>query len=640
MMIIPIGPIEPVTLSVSGGTVTRDVTPNFNDPEDDPLTFTVISSDTTVATASVSGSVVTVTPVAVGSATITVTAQDLDGSSANATETIDVMVVTNQAPTAVGTITPVDLTVGGTATRDVASNFSDPDNDSLTFTVESAAEAVATVSISGSTVTVTAVAVGSTTITVTAQDPDGLSVNQTIAVMITTPPLAAPTALTDGSTTVFGNAAQCGGSAEFIATPTINSGANTVAIAWELGSGNFVTAADTITLTLDDDQSQMYAFSSASITTTFNILPTSAGLVQWAVTFTAASGRADCVERGQLTLPTFVPPPPRTAELTSTQDSVGTATQCGANAFEIVATINSAQNTVVVRWITNPTISNISTVTVTLDGEQSQDYPAPPPVSQLTTFDVSADTAGLVKWVVTFSDSTADCEETHQLTTLPTYVAPPPNVAVGTAAQCGLSAFNTQTTINTATNTIEIDWTTAFAKTTTSVTLTLDDGQSQTYNAPLSISDTKVFNILSDSMGLVKFVATYVAGGVTANCEETLQLTLPAYVALPTTPVAPTVIIGTAGQCGSQSINTQTTINTATNTITIGWANVFLGSAVDTVTVTLDNGQSQVYASVLPNVKVVTTFNILSDSDGLVKFAVTFTDGAAACEETLQLTLP
>ena len=152
-----VGTVAAVNLTVGGSATTRDVAPNFSDPDNDSLTFTASTSAPLVVAASVNGSVVTVTPVAVGSTTITVTAQDPGGLST--TQTIAVTVGANQAPTAVGTVAAVNLTVGGSATtRDVASHFSDPDNASLTYSASTSASAIATASVSGSVVTVTPVA--------------------------------------------------------------------------------------------------------------------------------------------------------------------------------------------------------------------------------------------------------------------------------------------------------------------------------------------------------------------------------------------------------------------------------------------------------------------------------------------------
>ena len=180
---VSVGKVAAVTFTLGDSAYIRDIALYFNDPDNDPLTYTASTSTSRVATASISGSVVTVTPVAVGSATITVTAQDLGGLST--TQTIAVTVFANQAPVSLGKVAALTFTLGDPAeTRDVVSNFNDPDNAPLTFTTSTSASAVATALVSGSVVTVTPVGAGSATITVTAQDPGGLSATQAIAVTV------------------------------------------------------------------------------------------------------------------------------------------------------------------------------------------------------------------------------------------------------------------------------------------------------------------------------------------------------------------------------------------------------------------------------------------------------------------------
>ena len=91
----------------------------------------------------------------------------------------------NNAPTAVGTISNQNLTVGGTAASiDVSGNFSDADGDTLTYTASSSDTAKATVSVSSATVTITPVAAGTATITVTATDPSSATATQDISVTV------------------------------------------------------------------------------------------------------------------------------------------------------------------------------------------------------------------------------------------------------------------------------------------------------------------------------------------------------------------------------------------------------------------------------------------------------------------------
>ena len=83
-----------------------------------------------------------------------------------------------------GTIPARTLTAGETASVGVASYFSDPDGDPLTYGASTSSASVASVSVSGATLTIVGVAAGSATVTVTASDPDGLSAHQSAAVTV------------------------------------------------------------------------------------------------------------------------------------------------------------------------------------------------------------------------------------------------------------------------------------------------------------------------------------------------------------------------------------------------------------------------------------------------------------------------
>ncbi|MXX79022.1 MAG: hypothetical protein F4Z33_08750, partial [Gemmatimonadales bacterium] len=179
----PVGTITDQTVDV-GETVTVDLAPYFHDPDGDALTYGATSSNPSVATASVSGSIATITAVAAGSATITVTARDQGGLTA--TQRVDIIVrLVNRAPRAVGTIPAATLASGGTATVDASLYFTDPDGDALTYSATSSNPSVTRASISGSIVTITAVAAGSATITVTARDQGGLAATEQVHVTVT-----------------------------------------------------------------------------------------------------------------------------------------------------------------------------------------------------------------------------------------------------------------------------------------------------------------------------------------------------------------------------------------------------------------------------------------------------------------------
>ena len=170
----PVGSIPDETVEV-GEPLTVDLSPYFADPDDDRLTYTAESSNTSVAGVSVSGPTVRITAVGKGTATVTITATDTEGLSA--TQAFASM-VPNRAPRPVATIPDETVQVGGAVAVDVSSYFADPDGDPLAYTARSSNTNVAEVSVSGSTVTIAAVGKGTAAVTITATDTEGLSAAQ------------------------------------------------------------------------------------------------------------------------------------------------------------------------------------------------------------------------------------------------------------------------------------------------------------------------------------------------------------------------------------------------------------------------------------------------------------------------------
>ncbi|WP_420616083.1 Ig-like domain-containing protein [Candidatus Palauibacter sp.] len=186
----PPPPVAPVTVGsipaqvmTEGQSVTVDVSPFFRDPDGGTLTYAAASSAEAVLTVSLTGSNLSITAVARGTATVTVTATDPDGLTATQSAGVTVEAA-NQAPEAVGTIPAQAITVGQTATVNVASFFSDPDGDALGYSAASSAAGVVSVSMSGSVLTLVGVADGTATVTVTARDPEGLTAAQNVAVTV------------------------------------------------------------------------------------------------------------------------------------------------------------------------------------------------------------------------------------------------------------------------------------------------------------------------------------------------------------------------------------------------------------------------------------------------------------------------
>ena len=90
----------------------------------------------------------------------------------------------NRAPHATVVIPSLTLTAGDAETLNLASHFSDQDNEPLTFMAVSSNPDAVSVSVSGSALTLTPRLEGNVTVTATARDPGGLSTTQTFGVTV------------------------------------------------------------------------------------------------------------------------------------------------------------------------------------------------------------------------------------------------------------------------------------------------------------------------------------------------------------------------------------------------------------------------------------------------------------------------
>ena len=101
-------------------------------------------------------------------------------------------------PVAQGSIPDQTVSEGATETLDVEPYFTDPDDDSLTYSVAVPSDAsAATVTVSGSVVTIRGLAAGTAGVRVTASDPGGLTAYQDFdvrveAVVEIPPPVVSP----------------------------------------------------------------------------------------------------------------------------------------------------------------------------------------------------------------------------------------------------------------------------------------------------------------------------------------------------------------------------------------------------------------------------------------------------------------
>ncbi len=169
----------PAQVVYIGHTVKLNLSQYFSDPDGDTLTYTAQTADIDVAKVSVAGSNATVTGISQGTTTITVTASDAGGLTVQQAFGAE---VPNRAPTAVNSISDLDLFIGDTVEIELSGYFSDPDGDMLTYTAETAHANVATVTVSGSSATVAGISQGNVTITVTATDASGLGAWQAFEV--------------------------------------------------------------------------------------------------------------------------------------------------------------------------------------------------------------------------------------------------------------------------------------------------------------------------------------------------------------------------------------------------------------------------------------------------------------------------
>ncbi|MDE2773492.1 MAG: hypothetical protein OXI46_07280 [Gemmatimonadota bacterium] len=174
----------PAQALTAGESATINLAPAFTDPDGDALSYAATSSNTAVATVSVSGSVLTISAVGAGETTVNVTATDAGGLSASL-QVAATVTPANRVPVAASPVPAQALTVGESATVNLAPAFTDPDGDALSYAATSSNTAVATVSVSGSVLTISAVASGTAMVTATATDPGGLSASHTVAVTVT-----------------------------------------------------------------------------------------------------------------------------------------------------------------------------------------------------------------------------------------------------------------------------------------------------------------------------------------------------------------------------------------------------------------------------------------------------------------------
>jgi hypothetical protein len=295
-------PLVATNGTAGGSVVTVDASQTFLDEDVNSLAYSAESSDTNVATVSVSGTTISLTPVAAGIVTITLTATDAGSLTTQRTFSFTVLPavvppvippidppifppIFNFPPLPTGTpLTAADGIAGGSAvTVDASGTFTDEQVNMLTYSAVSSNTSIATVSVSGSTITLTPVAAGSVNITLTAMDVGSLTGTRiftftvTPAPSINLPPIpsASPLAATDGTAggsvvTVDASGAFFDDNTEVLTIDAVSSDTN-VASVYVSGSTIYLTplVAGTVTVMVTaTDEGGLTAQRSFSFTVT------------------------------------------------------------------------------------------------------------------------------------------------------------------------------------------------------------------------------------------------------------------------------------------------------------------------------------------------------------------------------------
>jgi hypothetical protein len=168
--ILVVNPLADVLRDEGFATWSTEFGNVFDDPQDDPLSYIVVSLDEEVITVAKTGTTLNVTEAGIGKTTITIRADDGDGHVAYDDFNFEVNALLEVA-------NPVaDLVMDegfGTHTIDLTNVFYDADNDPFTITAQSGTTTVATVSVTNNILTITEVGIGTTLITIGADDGNG-----------------------------------------------------------------------------------------------------------------------------------------------------------------------------------------------------------------------------------------------------------------------------------------------------------------------------------------------------------------------------------------------------------------------------------------------------------------------------------
>ncbi|WP_187445790.1 Ig-like domain-containing protein [Bacillus infantis] len=170
-----------------GPPMILDLSQVFGDADGDALTMTAASSDSTIASAEVTGNDLKVTVLSAGTATITVKADDGRGGTVEESFTITAE-RPNHAPILKNEIVNQTAVAGDEPSLiDLTNVFEDIDGDTLTITAGTTDAAIATAEIIGTSLKLTPLNAGRATIIITAADGRGGSQEESFYITVEQP---------------------------------------------------------------------------------------------------------------------------------------------------------------------------------------------------------------------------------------------------------------------------------------------------------------------------------------------------------------------------------------------------------------------------------------------------------------------